>query len=63
MTTTVVTLKDVEHLAERLLARARSRLSSDPPALQADLLLAGKLLTRWCRDGTDMGVPFSLDDD
>jgi integrase len=44
------------------LARARGRLSSDPPALQADLLLAGKLLTRWCRDGTDM-VPFSLDDD
>jgi hypothetical protein len=61
MTTTVVTLKDIEHLAERLLARARSRLSSDPPALQADLLLAGKLLTRWCRDGTVCGC--TLEDD
>jgi hypothetical protein len=63
MTTTTVNNKDVEHLAERLLARARSRISNDPPALQADLLLAGKLLTRWCRDSTDLGVPFSLDDD
>jgi hypothetical protein len=63
MTTTNVTQKDVEHLAERLLARARSRMSNDQPALQSDLLLAGKLLTRWCRDSTDLGCPFTLEDD
>jgi hypothetical protein len=61
MATIIVTLKDLEHLAERLLARARSRLSDDPPALKSDLLLAGKLLTRWCRDGTVCGC--TLEDD
>jgi hypothetical protein len=23
--------------------------------LESDLLLAGKILTKWCRDGTDLG--------
>jgi hypothetical protein len=30
--------------------------------LQADLLLAGKLLTRWAWDGTILGCPFTLDE-
>jgi hypothetical protein len=62
MASVVITQKDVEHLSERLLARARSRLANES-GLTSDLLLAAKILTRWCRDGTDLGLPFSLDDD
>jgi hypothetical protein len=47
MTTTTVTRTDIEHLSERLLARARSRILNDQTSLQADLLLAGRLLTLW----------------
>jgi hypothetical protein len=35
---------------------------NDQPELQADLMLAGNLLVRWLRDGTDLGCPFNLDD-
>jgi hypothetical protein len=56
-----ISVIDVEGLAERLLARGKNRLLNDMPDLQADLLLAGNLLTRWLRDGTDLGTPFSLD--
>jgi hypothetical protein len=42
-----ISLSDIEGLADRLWARARSRLFNDQPDLQADLLLAGRLLTRW----------------
>ena len=63
MAPTTLSLIDIEGLAGRLLARGKSRLLNDMPDLQADLLLAGNLLVRWLRDGTDMGVPFSLDDD
>jgi hypothetical protein len=52
---------DIEGLADRLLPRGKSRLLNDQPDLQSDLLLAGHLLTRWLRDGTDLGTPFSLD--
>jgi hypothetical protein len=62
MTTTTVTRTDIEHLSERLLARARSRILNDQTSLQADLLLAGGLLTLWCRDGTDLGLPIDLND-
>jgi hypothetical protein len=61
MAKTVITLRDLEALSERLLARGRSRMVES--GLESDLLLAGKILTKWCRDGTDLGVPFSLDDD
>jgi hypothetical protein len=60
MAPTTVTLDDIEGLADRLLARARSRLFNDQPNLQADLLLAGRLLRRWLRGGTDLGCPFTL---
>ena len=63
MTVTTVSQRDLEHLAERLLSRSRSRLSDDPPSLQSDLLLAGKILTRLCRGGADLGLPLTLDDD
>ena len=62
MAKAVITLRDLENLAERLLARGRSRMLGET-GLESDLLLAGKILTKWCRDGTDLGVPFSLDDD
>jgi hypothetical protein len=57
-----VSLIDVEGLADRLLARGKSRMLNDQPDLQADLMLAGNLLVRWLRDGTDLGCPFNLDD-
>ena len=60
---TVVTLTDIEALADRLLSRAKSRLMNEN-ALQSDLLLAGKLLTRWCRrDADQLRPPFDVDDD
>jgi hypothetical protein len=62
MATTIVTLKDIEHLSERLLARSRSRLNEET-SLANDLLLAGRLLARFCRDGTDLGLPINLNDD
>jgi hypothetical protein len=52
-----VSLSDIEGLADRLRARGKSRVLNDMPDLQADLLLAGNLLTRWLRDGTDLGCP------
>jgi hypothetical protein len=55
-----VSLIDIEGLSGRLLARGKSRMFADQPDLQADLLLAGNLLVRWLRDGTDLGTPFSL---
>jgi hypothetical protein len=36
--------KDIEALAERLLARGNSRLSSDQPELQRDLKMAAGLI-------------------
>jgi hypothetical protein len=36
--------KDIEALAERLLARSTSRLSSDQPELQRDLKMAAGLI-------------------
>jgi hypothetical protein len=62
MTVTVVTEKDLTHLAERCLARARSRMP-DQTSLQNDLLLVGKLLTRWTRGDFDLGLPLELNDD
>jgi hypothetical protein len=55
-----ISLSDIEALADRLLTRGRSRMFADQPNLQADMLLAGNLLTRWLRDGTDLGCPFIL---
>jgi hypothetical protein len=43
-------------------APGKSRMLNDQPELQADLMLAGNLLVRWLRDGTDLGCPFNLDD-
>jgi hypothetical protein len=60
MAPTSISVIDIEGLAGRLLARGKSRLLNDQPELQADLLLAGRLLVRWLRDGTDLGTPFSL---
>jgi hypothetical protein len=60
MAKTIVTLADVEALSERLLARGRSRLAES--GMEHDLLLAGKILCKWCRS-TDLTAPFSLDDD
>jgi hypothetical protein len=62
MAPTTISVIDIEGLAGRLLARGKSRLLNDMPDLQADLLLAGDLLVRWLRDGTDLGTPFTLDD-
>jgi hypothetical protein len=62
MAPTTVTLSDIEGLADRLLARAKSRLFNDQPDLKSDLLLAGNLLRRWLWRGTDLGCPFALDD-
>jgi hypothetical protein len=62
MAPTTISLSDIEGLADRCLARARSRLFNDQPDMQADLLLAGRLLQRWLWRGTDLGCPFSLDD-
>jgi hypothetical protein len=62
MAPVTISVIDVEGLAGRLLARGTSRMFADQPDLQADLLLAGNLLVRWLRDGTDLGCPFSLDD-
>jgi hypothetical protein len=62
MAPAVISLSDIESLADRLLARCKSRLLNDMPDLQADLLLAGNLLTRWLRGGTDLGCPFAVDD-
>jgi hypothetical protein len=61
MAPTIISLSDIEALADRLLARAKSRLLNDMPDLQADLLLAGNLLNRWLRGGTDLGCPFAAD--
>jgi hypothetical protein len=61
MAPTTISLIDIEGLTDRLMARGKSRLLNDQPDLQADLLLAGNLLTRWLRDGTDLGCPFTLD--
>ena len=44
----------------QVVADGLSALLNDQPDLQADLLLAGNLLVRWLRDGTDLGTPFSL---
>jgi hypothetical protein len=57
-----ISLIDIEGLAGRLLARGKSRMFNDQPDLQADLRLAGTLLVRWLRDGTDLGTPFSLEE-
>jgi hypothetical protein len=62
MAPTIVSLSDIEGLADRFLARARSRMFADQPSLQADMLLAGRLLQRWLWRGTDLGCPFTLDD-
>jgi hypothetical protein len=62
MASTIITQRDLEHLAERLLARSRSRLNDDS-SLANDLLLAGKLLTRWTRGDFDLGLPLELNDD
>jgi hypothetical protein len=62
VTPRVMSLIDIEGPADRLLARGKGRLLNDQPDLQADLLLASKLVTRWLRDGTDLGTPFSLPD-
>jgi hypothetical protein len=35
---------------------------NDQPHLQEDLLVTGKLLTRWVRDGTILGCALTLDD-
>jgi hypothetical protein len=61
MAPTTISLSDIEALADRLLARGKSRMIAEQPNLKADLLLAGKLLTRWLRDGTGLGTPFTLD--
>jgi hypothetical protein len=62
MAPTSISLIDIEGLAGRLLARGKSRMFNDQPDLQADLRLAGTLLVRWLRDGTDLGTPFSLEE-
>jgi hypothetical protein len=59
---TTISLVDIEALAERMLARGRSRMFADQPNLHADLLLAGNLLTRWIQRGTPLGCRFTLDD-
>jgi hypothetical protein len=63
MAPTIVSLTDTESLADRLISRSKSRLLNDQPAMQSDLLLAGKPLTRWCHRDTDqLRTPFDLDD-
>jgi hypothetical protein len=62
MAPTIVSLSDIEALANRLMARAKSRMLNEQPNVQADLLLAGKLLTLWVRDCTIYGATFTLDD-
>jgi hypothetical protein len=62
MAPTTISLSDIDGLAARLLARGKSRMLNDMPDLQADLLLTGRLLTRWIQDGTIWGGPFTLDD-
>jgi hypothetical protein len=59
MAKTIIASRDLEHLAERLLARSRSRLN-DETSLANDLRLAGKLLTKWTRGDFDLGLPLSL---
>jgi hypothetical protein len=39
-----ISRRDIDALADRMLARATSRLLEDQPALRADLKLAGLLL-------------------
>jgi hypothetical protein len=64
MAPTIVSLTDIESLADRLISRSKSRLLNDQPAMQSDLHLAAKLLIRWCRRGTEqLECPFDLDDD
>ena len=43
----MVTAREIEALAVRLESRARSNLLNDQPALQADLLLAARLIFTW----------------
>jgi hypothetical protein len=62
MAPTTISLSDIEGLADRLLPRGKSRMVNDTPSLQADLVLAGKLLARWIQRGTDLGAPLDLDD-
>jgi hypothetical protein len=65
MAPTTISLSDIEALAGRLLARGKSRLLDDMPDLQADLLLASRLLTRWIRAGSFTRYfrgPFTIDD-
>jgi hypothetical protein len=58
----VITLRDIEELSARLLARGKSRMVSDTPSSKADILLAAKLLARWIPRGVELGAPFDLDD-
>jgi hypothetical protein len=62
MASQVITLNDVESLADRLLARSKSRMFADQPSLQADMLLAARLLARWIQGDTMLGCAFDLDD-
>jgi hypothetical protein len=63
MAPTVISLSDLESLTDRLMARGKSRMVSDTPGSKADILLAAKLLTRWCRrDADQLRPPFDLDD-
>jgi hypothetical protein len=55
-----ISLSDIESLTDRLLARAKSRLLNHMPDLQADLLLAGRLLTHFVRGGTVWDGPLIL---
>jgi hypothetical protein len=61
MAKVIINLSDVEALAERLLARGRSRLAES--GMESDSLLAGKILCKRCRSGSNLSAPFSLDDD
>jgi hypothetical protein len=51
--------REIEALAERLLARSPSRLSCDQPELQRDLKMAAALIARWraCLTWTSMSCP------
>jgi hypothetical protein len=59
-----ITLSDIESLVSRLTARAKSRIGTDTPSSKSDILLAAKLLQRWCRRDVDqLRTPFDLSDD
>jgi hypothetical protein len=50
MATVILWRADIDALGHRLLARARSIVLSDMPAVQADMLIAGRVLLVLLRD-------------